>query len=140
MFSQFKLVLYALVGYLIYDMLIRKKNVHDDFTDYINVGKNVSYPEYRFKEFADVLFYAMDTFEGTDEEAIIGIVKKLKTSSDVRKLKEVFGNPEYTGNPFAFGLGAWTNPPTSLSGWLSNEGMLQRANSQLASQGITERF
>ena len=132
------LLLYGVAAYLIWDMLLRKKTLADTYTDKIIIPKGQSYPDYRYQEFADVIFNAMDTIEGTDEDAIIRTLRLMKTNADIKKLKETFGNPVYTGQ--VLGFGSWFNNPTTLSGWLSLEGMLERSNGVLASKGITERF
>lgn len=134
---KISLILYGLIIYLIYDVLLKKKNVNSDYEDYINIGKGQTYPDYRYKEFADILFYAMDN-PGTDEEAVLGVFRKMRTSDDVRKLKEVFGTPGYSGG-INSSIGAWLNPDVSLSGWLSLEGMTQSVNAVLNSKGIKER-
>lgn len=137
-FISFNLLLYGTAAYLIWDMLIRKKTVETDYVDYINVGKGVTYPEYMFKEFCDVLYFSMKN-AGTYEEDILQVIRKLKTSADVRKLKEVWGTRDYSGG-FGGNLAALMNPDVSLSGWFSLEGMTNSVNAVLKSKGIKERF
>jgi hypothetical protein len=131
------LIIYGFIAYLIYDILIRKKNLDDDFEDHINVGSNLSYPDYKYKEFADKAYYAMDN-PMTDEDALYEVFRSMKTSSDVRKLKEVFGLKGYTGG-VAGNLGVLLNPDVTLAGWISLEGETENVNRILASKGIKER-
>jgi hypothetical protein len=138
MFTQFRLILVAAFAYLVWDMLLRKKKVNDDYEDYINVGKNLTYPEYKYKEFADRLYYAMVNSE-TEEDWIYSVIRAQKTSADIRKLKEVFGTPNYAGGVFGSFLN-FMDPNVSLSGWFQLEGELENVNNILKAKGITERF
>jgi len=137
-FLNIKLIIYAFVIWLIYDMFIRRKNPTDDYQDYVQVGGKPSYADYRYAEFCDQLQSAMWGEQWTYAD-VKPTIMKMNNSADVQKLKQTWGQRDYTGS-WLGATGGLIFPAMTLTGWFDQEGVLGEVNKLLKSKGIKELF
>lgn len=116
---NFSLIIYGIIGYLIYDTFLKGKTESEQFSDLIKPQSNLSYPLYAYKEMVSKLFNAMDGF-ATDEDAIYQVIYALKRDEDVRQLKKDWGLKDYTGNNLEV-MSFMIDDPQPLTAWLSAE-------------------
>jgi hypothetical protein len=119
-------------------MFVRKKNPTDDYQDYVQVGGKTSYPDYVFAEMCDQLQSAMWGEQWTYAD-VKPTINKLKSNADVQKLKQTWGQRDYTGS-WMGSVGGLIFPAMTLTGWFDQEGVLEDVNKLLKSKGIKELF
>lgn len=138
---NFSLIIYGIIGFLIYDTFFKGKSESEQFSDTIDKQTGLSYPEYAYKEMVTKLLNAMHGYQ-TDEEPIFQVFRSLKNNNDARQLKKEFGMRPYTGD-FIGSFGMLINDPLPLSTWLDNE-LTESEKSQvrkiLKNNNVTEYF
>ncbi len=136
---NFKLILYGVIGFLIYDIFLAGKSKTDKYSGTIPIGNTLSYPPYAYTEMVNKLLNAMHGF-GTWHEDIYEVFRMIKTNDDAKKLKAEFGLRPYTGALGSFGL---LNESVDLSTWLNEEltsSEVSTVRSILKKNNITEHF
>ncbi len=105
------------------------------------IDKNkLTFSKTEFKGFAETLEEAMDK-EGTDEDAIYEVFRKLKTRSDVLALISAFG--KRTSTAWTFDWLIYGQTTGTLSKWLQSDlssSELKKINDILKTQGINYTF
>ena len=138
---NFSLIIYGVIGYLIYDIFLKGKSESEEFSDLIKPQTGLSYPLYAYKEMVTKLLNAMHGY-GTDEKVIYDVFDTIKNNMDARQLKKEFGMRPYTGD-FTGSFALLLNEPEPLSSWLDNElseSEKQTVRNILKSNGVTEYF
>jgi len=138
---NFSLIIYAVIGYLIYDIFFKGKSESEEFSDLIKPQSGLSYPLYAYKEMVTKLLNAMHGY-GTSEQVIYDVFNTIKNNMDARQLKKEFGMRPYTGD-FTGSFALLLNEPEPLSSWLDNElteSEKQAVRNILKSNGVTEYF
>jgi len=90
-------------------------------------GQNVSYLDTQYNMFADTLYTAMNG-AGTDEEAVAGVMYKMKTDVDLLKLVQAFGKRD------GYSLADW------IASEFSQEDKSFYVNEVLQRKGLKFRF
>jgi hypothetical protein len=116
---NFNLILYGVIGYLVYDMFLKGKSEGDKFGESFGQISGLSYPLYAYKEMTTKLLNAMHG-NMTDEEPIYDVFRTIKTEGDAIQLKKEFGLRPYTGD-FIGSFGMLINDAVPLTTWLDNE-------------------
>lgn len=138
---NFNLIIYAIIGFLVYDTFLKGKSESEEFSDLVKPGEKLSYPLYAYKEMVTKLLNAMHGY-GTDEVVIYEVFRSIKTNSDAMQLKKEFGMRPYTGD-FTGSFALLLNEPEPLSSWLDNElddTEKLKVRQILKSNGVTEYF
>lgn len=118
-------LLYIGIGWLFYDIFIKKSSSDDKKESEMNqellqLQQEATYPDSQYYTFADELESAMEN-AGTDEETIYRVFRKIKNNKDYLYLQKAFGKRTYSGELFG-GLTSLVDPTEdSLEQWLQNE-------------------
>lgn len=116
---NFSIIIYGIIGYLVYDMFLKGKSESDEFQDAFGNTGQLSYPLYAYKEMTTKLLNAMHG-NGTEEEPIYDVFRTIRTNADAVQLKKEFGLRHYTGD-FIGSFGLLINDEVPLTTWLDNE-------------------
>jgi len=138
---NFNLILYGVIGYLVYDMFLKGKTENDEFQEGFGNIDKLSYPPYAYKEMVTKLLNAMHG-NMTDEQPIYDVFAAIKTNQDAKQLKKEFGLRPYTGD-FIGSFGLLLNDEVPLSTWLDNEledDEKQKVRNILKNNGVNEYF
>ncbi len=96
-------------------------------------GQTLSYPLSSYTGYADAIYEAGMVWNGTDENAIYNVFKKMNNDLDVLQLIKAFGMRRKE----------WSLQEANLGGYISSEfdsDELAELNKLLAAKGITYRF
>lgn len=138
---NFNVILYGVIGYLIYDTFIKGKSVNEEFDESFGQINNLSFPLYVYKEMVTKLLNAMHG-NGTDEQAIYDVFTAIKSNADAIQLKKEFGLRAYTGD-FIGSFGLLVNDEVPLTTWLDNElddSEKAKVRNILKNNGVNEYF
>lgn len=141
MMMNFNLIIYGIIGYLVYDTFLKGKTESEEFSSLIKPQSGLSYPLYAYKEMVTKLLNAMHGY-GTEEGPILEVFESLKNDNDARQLKKEFGMRPYTGD-FIGSFGLLLNDEVPLSTWLDNEltdSEKIQVRKILKRNGVTEYF
>jgi hypothetical protein len=139
--------LYIGIGWLIYDMFIKKASSDDKKETEVDkeikdLEEKQSYPNSQYYSFADSLESAMENAT-TDEESIYSVFRKIKNNKDFLLLQKSFGTRTYSGELFG-GLTSYLDPSEdSMEQWLRNElntEEIQKVNKILSNNGVKYRI
>jgi hypothetical protein len=138
---NFNLILYGVIGYLVYDLFLKGKSEGDEFDESFGQISGLSYPLYAYKEMTTKLLNAMHG-NGTDEEPIYDVFRTIRTNADAIELKKEFGLRAYTGD-FIGSFGLLINDEVPLTTWLDNElddSEKSKIRTILKNNNVTEYF
>lgn len=116
----------------------QEKEEIKEYQALIEAGKKPTLKKSQFNSMANVIFNAMDGY-GTDEDAIVRQVKKLKNDADFLALTTAYGIREVSS-------GKWNPEPNykgTLAGALQNDlsdYWISLLNKHLRSKGVKYRF
>lgn len=95
--------------------------------------KNLTYEDYKYKDWAEVLVSALVSSETEDEQAVYDVFEKQKTVGDINKLIEYFGTERemYTAT--------WSTLPMFISR-LFSKAEKKKLNGIISANGINYTF